>query len=173
MDIEAALLKEHTKVNTLAISSAILSNPALFDVLWEFVKAGKPPVPQRGAWVVSHIGEVKPDMLLPYFPDILPLLRAPKHDAVHRALVRTLAQMDMDIPEDYKGELYDLSIAWIGSPIKPIAIRIFCMDIAARIARPYPELKAELRQVIEEQMSWGSAGYKSRGKRIIKRLQKI
>jgi hypothetical protein len=170
MNIEQALLKEHTKSQTLAIQDEILRNPALFDELWELIKSGTPPVPQRGAWVISHLGEVNPDLLKPYFADVLVLLRAPTHDAVHRALVRTLAHMD--IPEEYEGELYDLAISWISSPVKPVAIRVHCMDIAARIARPYPELQDELRQVIEAQMSWGSAGYKSRGKRVIKSLKK-
>lgn len=170
MNIEQALLKEHTKSQTLAIQDEILRNPALFDELWQLIKSGTPPVPQRGAWVISHLGEINPDLLKPYLVDVLPLLRAPKHNAVHRALVRTLA--NMDIPEKYEGELYDLAISWIGSPLKPIAIRIHCMIMAARIGMPYPELREELRQVIEAHMDWGSAGYKSCGKRIIKSLKK-
>lgn len=170
MDIEQALLQEHSKANTLVIRAAILDKPESFDALWQLIITGEPPLPQRGAWVLSHIGETHPEMFQPYFSEILDLLKADKHDAVHRALIRTLAQMDF--PEEYEGELYDLAISWIASPAKAVAIRVFCMEVAARIAMPYPELREELCQVIEAHMSWGSAGYQSRGKRIIKSLRK-
>lgn len=170
MNIAEALLKEHSKAQTLAVCDAILKSPYLFDELWELIKSGEPPIPQRAAWVLSHLGDMNPAILYPVFAEAVALLHAPRHDAVHRALVRTMSQLK--IPEDYEGELYDLSIAWIGSPLKAVALRIFCMDIAAAIAMPYPELREEIRLVIESQMDWGSAGYKSRGTRVIKRLQK-
>jgi len=170
MNIANELLKEHSKAQTLMIQGAILQSPPLFDELWELLKSGEDPIPQRAAWVLSHLGDRNPGIIVPVMREALALLQEPKHDAVHRALVRTMSRQK--IPEDYEGELYDLSIAWIASPLKAVAIRIYCMEIASGIAMPYPELRDEVRMVIEAQMTWGSAGYKSRGNRVIKRLKR-
>jgi hypothetical protein len=44
------------------------------------------------------------------------------------------------------------------------------MEAAAKIAMPFPELSAEVRFVIEEQMKHGSAGIKSRGRKLLRLL---
>ncbi len=157
-------------MHTMALSSQIVGDKQLFDDLWKLIREGTPPIPQRAAWVLSYTLESNPALMEPYFGDVLPLLRKEKHDAVHRALIRSLGFIK--IPEEIEGELYDLALAWIASPAKAVALRIFSMDVAANIAMPYPELRDEVVAVIEAQMDWGSAGYKSRGKRVIKRLKK-
>ena len=45
------------------------------------------------------------------------------------------------------------------------------MDIAYNIASDIPELKEELALVINDQMEFNSAGFKSRGKRILKKIK--
>jgi len=54
---------------------------------------------------------------------------------------------------------------------EPIAIRVFAMTVLANLADTYPEIKGELIAVIEDQMPYGSAGFISRGKKILKKLK--
>jgi hypothetical protein len=61
-------------------------------------------------------------------------------------------------------------LQWLRSAKVAVAIQVWCMDIAARIAMPYPELREELAFVIEAQLPYGSAGFVSRGKKILKQL---
>ncbi len=44
------------------------------------------------------------------------------------------------------------------------------MTVLEKICRKIPELKPELRLIIEEQLPHGSAAFKNRGNRILKRL---
>jgi hypothetical protein len=48
-----------------------------------------------------------------------------------------------------------------------IAVKVHCMESAAKIAMPFPKLRAEVRFVIEEQMKHGSAGIKSQGAEVV------
>ena len=47
------------------------------------------------------------------------------------------------------------------------------MSVLLKIVRRYPELKQELKQLIEDQMPFGSAGFVSRGKRVLKALESV
>ena len=46
------------------------------------------------------------------------------------------------------------------------------MTVLYNITLKIPELADELKIIIEDQMPYGSAGFKSRGKKILKGLQK-
>jgi hypothetical protein len=46
------------------------------------------------------------------------------------------------------------------------------MTVCANICKDIPELKEELILAIEDQLEFGSAGIVSRGRKIIKELQK-
>jgi hypothetical protein len=50
-------------------------------------------------------------------------------------------------------------------------VKVFGMTVLANLCEKLPELKNELRIIIEDQMPYGSAGFKSRGSKILKKLQ--
>ena len=47
------------------------------------------------------------------------------------------------------------------------------MDVLFNITKKFPELREELRLSIEDQMPFGSAGFLSRGTKILKLLDKM
>ena len=47
------------------------------------------------------------------------------------------------------------------------------MTVLYNLCKKEPDLANELRILIEEQMLYGTAGFKSRGKRILKELKKL
>lgn len=47
------------------------------------------------------------------------------------------------------------------------------MTLALNIVEKIPELKDELRFIIEEQMPFGTAGFKNRGAKTIAALEKL
>jgi len=170
MNLKKELAKRYDKSHTVALSVAVLQSPELSDELWQIMRRGESPLPQRAAWVMQHVGDTKPDYLAAYEAEILPCLHQDVHPSIHRVLLRTLSLWK--IPEELESELYDLTLSWVVSPAREIAIRVHAMTVAAHIAMPYPELREEVAQVIEAQMSWGSAGFKSRAKRLLKKLRK-
>ena len=170
MNLQQALLREHSKANTLAIARAILSGENTLEELWELIRAGEPPLPQRASWVLDAVTEQAPDSLQPYLPEAAALLLAPNHNAVHRNLLKALERAD--IPEELQGELYDYCINILLNPRALPAIQAFSMSLAAKIAAGIPELQEELALVIESQMEFNSAAYKARGRRILNLLRK-
>jgi hypothetical protein len=56
-------------------------------------------------------------------------------------------------------------------PKEAIAIRCSSMSILEKICNRIPELQPELRLILEEQLEHGSAGFKSRAKRVLSRLK--
>jgi len=168
-DLKEALLTEHSKSNTLRIAAWIGDDPGRFNELWEIIKTGAPPLPQRASWVFGHCCERFPDLLKPHLDEIVSFLPLPHHNSIHRNFCKTLATID--IPEEHQGTLYSLAIDWIFSQKVPVAVKAHCMEIAYKIARPIPELREELAIVITDQMDYGSAGFKSRARIILKRLK--
>ena len=79
----------------------------------------------------------------------------------------------VNIPEDYQGEYADLCFELLNNPMEAIAVRIFAMEILWNITRNYPELAPELALVIREHLPNGSAGFKSKGRKTLKRIEKF
>ena len=156
MNIREQLLLIHSKENSQKIAAYIGKNLKRYTALWEMVQHDDPPIPQRGSWVLDHCPMSYTSDIKTFVPEMIDLLELPVHDAVKRNLVKILAQAD--IPEDRSSSLFDHCIDWIIDAKTPIAIKAHCMDIAANIAMPFPELLEELKVVIKDQMEHGSKG---------------
>ena len=125
---------------------------------------------QRASWPVGMLVDHQPGLIVPYLKKMLDNLDTPHHDAVIRNTFRTM--QNMDIPEEVEGLAFEKAFDFLLDPKNAVAIRVFAMTVCGNIAQKYPELKDELIPVIEEQMPHGSAGFKSRGKRILKELNR-
>jgi hypothetical protein len=114
------------------------------------------------------IADHKPELIIPYVERMLHNLDAPHHDAVIRNTFRTL--QNIDIPEELEGLAFEKAFNFLANPQNAIAIRVFAMSVCGNIAQKYPELKHELIPIIEEQLPYGSAGFKNRGIKVLKSL---
>ena len=171
MNIKEALLEEHSKSQTLKITRYIGSNAARFAELMELVLDDEYRVVQRASWVVKHCGENNPMLLIPYLSDLIPRLRKPKHDAYKRNVLHIIALLD--VPDELLGELADICFSSLENRKEAIAIRVHAMQNLFNVCKREPELAPELKMLIEEYMPHESAGFKSRGKKIIKGLEEI
>lgn len=78
-----------------------------------------------------------------------------------------------EIPEEQQGVLIDLCFKYMVSELYPVAVKVHAMQIIYNHVLLYPELKEELVTVIEDQMANNSVGFKSRGQRILRQLEKL
>ena len=170
MDLKSLILAEHSKAHTMAVAQFIGNDHEKFGELWELVKNGEPPVHRRAAWVMDACVEANPVLFEPYLVDAIDFLPRPNHNAIHRNLTKVLARMN--IPEDLQGQLYDICLNWLISPQIHVAIKAHSMVIAYNIAKGIPELEEELAFVLKDQMEFNSAGFKSRGMKILKKMNK-
>ena len=171
MSIKEELLKEHSKANTQKIVRSIGTDQVAFDELMELFFDDDYRVAQRAAWVVSHAVDGHPWLIKNHMHAMIQNLKLKVHDAVKRNTLRVL--QFVDISEEDMGECADLCFGFLRSGSEPIAVRAHAMTVLFNITKVYPELGDELRLAIEDLLPFGSAGIKSRGKRIIRELDKM
>ncbi len=160
----------HTKENRDYIVNVIRHNPARIDELMDCFFYGGKKISQRAAWSVGQIADTNPKILYPYLEKMIDYLDKSSHDAIIRNTFRVFQKIN--IPEKIEGRVYEEAFDLLVNPTIPVAIRVFAMSTATNIAMKYPDLKEELIQTIEDLITIGSAGFKSRGKRELLRLKK-
>jgi len=170
IDYEIVLMQELSRRHVDDVAHCIGDNEKEFARLMDIVLHGKEPVVQRAAWAMDACIEKRPDLLSPYVETLIDALPRFTNNGVKRQIVKALAARD--IPEKYEGEMVDLSFRWLQSPDTPVAIKVHCMQILANITERHPDLAEELRTVITEQIPRNSAGFSSRGRKILKKISK-
>ncbi|MFY0626630.1 MAG: hypothetical protein JXR07_10055 [Reichenbachiella sp.] len=171
MNLKTELAKPRSTNQVRKIAAFIGSDPDLFHELMEVFFGTEHRQTQLAAHIMSHCFDNFKELIEPYIPQLIENLTANPEVSIKRNTVRIL--QDQDIPEEYQGQLYDSCFQYLVSSNEPIAVKAFSMTIAANMASIYPELKNELKPVIEEQILYGSPGLKSRGKKTLKHLMKL
>jgi hypothetical protein len=172
MNLIKLILKEHTKSNTSKIVDWISNDPNRFKELVDIFLAGTYRVTQRAAWPLSRCVEHHPNLINPHLKRVIDHLKRPGiHDAVKRSTVRFL--QDIKIPKSMQGRVADSCFGYLSDPKEPIAVRVFSMTVLANMAKENPELKNEIIPIIEDQLPFGSAGFRSRGIKVLKALKQL
>ncbi len=142
-----------------------------FCTLLDLTLYEKDPVAWRACWVLDGSDEQYPGLASPHISKIVQRLPELTSMGVLRSLLRLLCRYE--IPEDDQGLLIDLCFKYMVSEIYPVAVKVHAMMIVYNHVLLYPELKDELITVIEDQGPNNSVGFKTRGRQIIKKLEKI
>ena len=168
MDIKSELLKEHSKTQTKKIARYIGSDKDRFAALMACFLKGEYLLAQRAAWVMSNCVEKFPGLIHPFLEQIILNLDRHVHDAVRRNTLRVL--QFVELPQNLFGIAAERCFQLLASRNEPVAIKVFAMQVIFNMAQKEPDLKNELRLLIEEQMPYATAGFISRGKRLLKAL---
>ncbi len=172
MDIKVALLKEHSKTQAQKIAVWAGQSNAHFEELLDVFLNGNYRLNQRAAWPLVMMGKKYPERIAPYLGVLINnLTNKGLHDAVKRNTVRLL--QDMEVPEEYMGTLADACFGYLADPKEAVAIKAFIMSVLYNITKNYPDMKNELKLLIEGQLDTGSAGFINRGNKILKALDKL
>jgi hypothetical protein len=124
---------------------------------------------QYAASVMIHCVDKWDYLLTPYLEKlILNLQNNNLKDATKRNTVRVL--QDVKILENLHGVLANICFQYLQNPSEAIAIKVFSITIIYNLTKDYPELKEELKFILEEQMPFQSAGFRSRAGKILKNL---
>ncbi len=168
MNLEAEILKEHSKRNTVRLAAWVGADKKRFKELMDLFLKGEYRVTQRSAWIVRHCAEKHPKLVEPYLDTMLErMMEQGVHVAVKRNVIGIL--QDIEIPKKLYGKVASLCFDFFESN-EPIAVRVFSMTVLATIAKHEPDLKKELRLIIEQRMPWEGAAFQSRAKRTLKEL---
>lgn len=170
MDLEAEILREHSKHQTVRIARWIGSDRRRFRKLMELFLHGDYRVTQRSAWIVSECYEQHPRLIIPWLPAMLTKMQEPGvHDAVKRNVVRIL--QCIEIPKPLLGTVVSLCFDYLNSIDAPIAVKAHSMTVLTRIAEREPDLKRELRDSIELMLPYARPAIHARARMVLKRLE--
>lgn len=169
MDIEKELLKGHSKVITDRVVRFVGKDKRRFRALINLFIEGTRLVSQRAATPLSYCVMNHPALLKDHYKPVLAMLdKAGIHDGVKRNIVRLL--QFVDIPVRYQGNVIDHCFRLM-EPQEPIAVRVFAMTVIANLSKHHPDLKTELKLIIEDQLPFATAAYLSRAKKILRQLE--
>lgn len=172
MDIKVALLKEHSKTQAQKIAVWAGQSDDNFKELFDVFINGDYRLNQRAAWPLGMMGKKYPERITPYLGKLINNLTKPNlHDAVKRNTIRLL--QDIEAPEEYMGTLADVCFDYLANPKEAVAIKVFSMSVLHNITKHYPDMKNELKMLIEGQLDTESAAFRSRGSKILKALDKL
>lgn len=172
MNIREELIKEHSREQALRIANYAIQNKKQFRELMDCYTDKDYRLSQRAAWSVSWAAKNNPEMIAPYVGVLVKRLQEENvHDAVIRNAVRVLE--DIEIPESFHGEVMNSCFTFIENPATPAAIKAFSLTVLFHLSQQYPEIKPELKLIIEERWDTETAAFRSRGRKILEAISDV
>ena len=146
----------------------LMQNPSSIASMIDQIENTNPVVAWRAAWIIDKLSDQYPHLLRPHHPKLLTILKKTTSNGVRRHLTRILSGNFSEVCED--GELVDLCLEWIFLPKIPVAVKANAMTLMLELTKIYPDLIPELKTAIEAGLETASPGYKSRARKVLKKL---
>jgi hypothetical protein len=167
MDLQQTILAEHSKANCNKIVKWVGNSQKRFAELFTLFLNSEYWVNQRAAWPLSNCVIDHPALISPHLSKLVRNLHKPGlHDSIKRNTVRLLQYID--IPKRFQGEIMDICLRYISSPDEPVAVKAFSLSILQNLSQQYPEIKNEVKLIIEERWPYETAAFHSRAKKFMK-----
>jgi hypothetical protein len=169
MDLRKELAKEHAQATVFKVVDYVGVNPKRFKELIAVYLKGPFRITQRAAWPLSYCVQRHPHLIKPHLKRVLNYLEMPGiHNAIKRNTIRLL--QFIEIPRSYQGLVSAICFGYLQDKKEQIAIRVFSMSVLHSIASQNPELKHELKLIIEDNLPYASPAFIARAKKVMKDL---
>lgn len=165
--LSISLKEENTDENRRKWAEHILKNQIPILDLVELIKLDK-PVSMRFIWLIGVLCELKPEIVKPAIPYFFSV----KNDVKFSNYDRSLAKMFSlcGIPKELEAEAVDMLFNWILDPAILVSTKNYSVDALLKFSENYPEIKNELKIVIEDQLSKNSVSFDKHAKRILEKI---
>ena len=171
MKLREEILKEHSKKQCQKIVRWVGDDKKRFAELIYLMLHDEYRVAQRAAYPVSYCVQNYPELIKPWFGKMIKKMGDKKaHDAIRRNALRILE--NVDIPEKYCGQLFEISNNYLHDLKEPIAVRAFSISVMYNIAKKYSDLIIEIQHNAESLLHCGIPAMESRSKNILKEIKK-
>lgn len=171
MDLKSQLTNFPSGAEKELLIREVLNSAQKFNTLLDIAFYEKDPLAWRAAWVLDGSDEQAPGLASNNISIIIQKLSGLKSKGTLRSLLRLLCRYD--IHDEDQGILVDLCFKYLVSELYPVAVKVYSMQIIYQHVLIYPELKEELITVIQDQLENNSIGFKARGKRLIRDMEKM
>lgn len=172
MDLKKCLELGQPRMKTVEIVDYVNGSPKRFKQLVEVFAKGPYRVTQRASLPLTYCVEYWPYLIDSQLKILMKFLEKPDvSEAVIRNILRLL--QFVQIPKRHQGRVADLSFRFLRDRKVGVAIRVFAMTVLTQIAWENPELGAEIKLILEDEMPHASPAFKSRGTKVLKELAEI
>jgi hypothetical protein len=173
MNLRDELLREHSRAQAEKIAGWIGEDAGRFRTLIHLFLHDEYRIVQRAAYALSIVADRHPELVRPHLGQLVRRTEDPGQPAAVRRNVLRLLQA-IPVPGHLHGPVMDIAFRLLESPEETVAVRVFSMTVLANLARIYPDIKGELRMIIEEVLAQGgaTAGFRSRAAKVLKELDK-
>lgn len=150
----------------------IYDNPGLFCDIADLCLGGEMPYASRAARAIAICSIERPDLFLPMRKTFIRALNKTKNEAVIRNLLKIYTEIPITFNEDEKSVLMNRCFEYLNSNEMPVAIQVYSMDVLFRLSSDYPEIGFAMYSILDSNIDSGSAGYRSKARKIMKALKK-
>lgn len=168
MDIEKELYGRLGQKKAQKLASFIIKDTSLKPLILAGLKHKDDAISKNTAWLLTHVHDCDKSYFEDSICELIEHIGKSNLDGVIRGILRCL--QDYSIPIKKQGSLISSCFELLTDNNRPIAVKVFAMTIVYNHCEVYPELKRELKIVIEDLMSTNSPGIISRGSKILKRI---
>jgi hypothetical protein len=150
------------------VAHRIAEEPEYVNQLWEIAISNEKHS-WRATWLMDKVYLINQDLIRPYLPQIIDMIPDLEDESKQRQLLKLISMepLPKNISGSFINKCFDLLIA----STTAVAVKVHAMQILFNFTQTEPDLKNELALIIEEQMENGTAGFCSRGKKLLKKLR--
>jgi hypothetical protein len=146
-----------------------LRNPLLIKPLLELSYRCESPWCQRASRIISLSAAEKPDIIQPYSSEMIRRLSSFTSESVIRNFLKIYMEVPVKLTKRDKEHLLNACFDFLAGDFS-VGVKVYSMDILYALSDDFPEIRKELYFLVESQIEDASAGFKSRGSKILKKL---
>jgi hypothetical protein len=164
MNLSEAIRQPYSLQQKLRVANYVGDNPQRFDELMQVFLTSDDRIAQRCSNFISHCVERQPGLITKYLDTLIAQLKKSASNAVRRNIVRLL--QFVAIPDTLAGNVMDACFQLIQNSGEPVANKTFALTVLANLSRQYPDIKPELRLVIEDQLPRTTTAFHARARKL-------
>lgn len=149
----------------------VYGEPELIRILLEVSWQDAEPWSQRASRVVSICSCKYPELFTPYVSISIKKLDKLKSEGLRRNILKIFFEKNFKLSQRDKTYLLNICFDFLSGPYS-VSVKVYSMDILYKLSLNLPEIQRELCEVIENQLADASAGFKSRGIKLLKKVMR-
>lgn len=149
------------------VAQSIAKDPMHVQQLWEWC-ISEEKHSWRATWLMDKVYDIDPELVRPYIPKMIALIPTLPDESKLRQYLKLISSESL--PQDIPGEFINRCFDLLTESSTAIAVKVHAMQVLYHFSLTEPDIQNELALIIEEQMEYGSTGFCSRARKILKKL---
>jgi len=167
-----AILGSNSLRKTIDIAAEVAGdNKNNFDEIMDITINKEYPLNMRAIRVIEICSNQYPELFLPYLESSIKQFPSFKIDGVKRVFPKIFSQFIEKISDNGKTILINTCFDYILNKNEASAIRTNCMQLMFDMSKEIPEIKEELKSVLEYIYDESSAAIQARSRMILKKMK--